>query len=61
MRFFLILVSLLFMCCGTEKMEKKVLNLCKPGIDSLLQHSWQSSNKMKEEILGKFAAEKDVS
>jgi len=39
MRFFIGFISLLFLCCGTEKTERETLSLCKTVIDSLLQSS----------------------
>jgi hypothetical protein len=39
MKFFLGFISLLFICCNTEKAEKNVLPLCMAGVDSLLRSS----------------------
>jgi len=57
MKFFLGFISLLFLCCGVEKTEKKSLYSCETGIDSLLQSSLQSSNKIIDELFGKFSDE----
>jgi len=55
MKLLLGLISLFFICCDAEKIQKKGLYLCRAGIDSLLQHSLQSSNKIKDELFGKYA------